>query len=578
MKLVDALKINRQMEKLGEPSRVISLICGFTPLHLQTFLAAYLHEFDPAHRFKIWSGLYGDCLGSLERLRREASNAVAIVVEWADFDPRLGLRALGGWRPGDLVDILATVRVQAEHFHQAIEAVASNTRVALCLPTLPLPPVAYTAGWQASRFELELRGVMADFAARTAAAPGVQVVNAQRLELISPSHERLDVKSELMSGFPYRIVHADAVAASLARLIKPPQPKKGLITDLDDTLWRGLVGEVGVAGVSWHLDHHSHAHALYQQMLGALAGAGVLVAVASKNDAALIDEMFQSDNLILDTASVFPREVHWNPKSESVGRILKAWNVGPDSVVFVDDSPMELAEVKAAFPEIECLPFPTQDDAAIYDLLVRLRDLFGKAALTREDGLRLESLRRSAEMRSEDSGPAGVSAESVLDAARPVMRLSFDKDPVDPRALELVNKTNQFNLNGRRYDQGEWLAHLRAPDSFLLRASYEDKFGPLGTIAVMAGHIRGSEAHVDTWVMSCRAFARRIEYRCLASVFETLGADEVVLDYQATPRNGPLRDFLQSLAAPEPGLRLRRSTFEATCPSLPHSMKDWKDE
>lgn len=533
---------------------------------------------DPAHRIAITTGLYGDSLGSLEGLRDQPASAVAVVLEWADLDPRLGLRALGGWRPDDLGDILATVRTRGDRFRQAIEAVAADVPLVLCQPTLPLPPVAHAPGWQASAFELELREVLAGFAARVAAAPGVQVVSAHRLDLASPPGARLDVKSELMSGFPYRVAHADAVAASLARLIQPAQPKKGLITDLDDTLWRGLVGEVGVEGVTWHLDHHTHAHALYRRMLTALAGAGVLLAVASKNDDALVTEAFGRTDLVLDAARVFPREVQWRPKSESVGRILRAWNVAPDSVVFVDDSPMELAEVQAAFPEIECLPFPTQDDEAIYDLIVLLRDRFGKGTLTREDGLRLDSLRRTAEARPEGPGEPPAQTEALLDAARPELRLSFAKQPADPRALALINKTNQFNLNGRRLTEGEWLALLRAPDTFLLRASYEDKFGPLGTIAVLAGRVQGPTVHIDTWVMSCRAFARRIEHRCLAAVFETLGAEEAVVDYLATPRNGPLRDFLQGFAPPAPGLRLSREAFAAKCPPLPHHVKGWTDE
>jgi FkbH-like protein len=578
MKLVEALKILRQMERESGPAQTIVLVCGFTPLHLQTFLTAHLRVLDPVHRIAIATGLYGDSLGSLEALRERPPSAVAVVLEWADLDPRLGLRALGGWRPDDLCDILATVRARGERFRQAIDAAAADAPLVLCLPTLPLPPVAHTPGWQASPFELELREILAGFASLVAAAPGVRVVNPHRLDLASQPAERLDVKSELMSGFPYRIAHADAVAASLARLIRPPQPKKGLITDLDDTLWRGLLGEVGVAGITWHLDHHTHAHALYQRMLTALAGAGVLVAVASKNDDVLVAEAFGRTDLVLDAACVFPREVHWRPKSESVGRILRTWNVAPDSVVFVDDSPMELAEVQAAFPEIECLSFPIQDDAAIYDLIVLLRDRFGKGTLTREDTLRLESLRRAAEARTEGPGAPPAPANALLDAARPELRLSFAKGPADPRALELINKTNQFNLNGRRFTEGEWQALLRAPDTFLLRAAYEDKFGPLGTIAVLAGRGRGLAVHIDAWVMSCRAFARQIEHRCLAAVFETLGAEEVVLDYEATARNGPLRDFLQGFAPPAPGPRLSREAFAAKCPPLPHHVKGWTDD
>ncbi len=91
---------------------------------------------------------------------------------------------------------------------------------------------------------------------------------------------------------------------------------------------------------------------------------------------------------------IFPVEIHWEPKSGSVARILKAWNIGADSVVFVDDSPMELAEVQAAHPDVECLLFPKSDYQAGFAFLQKLRDLFGKPRLSEEDSFRLESIRQ----------------------------------------------------------------------------------------------------------------------------------------------------------------------------------------
>src|SRR5207248_6984173 len=141
-----------------------------------------------------------------------------------------------------------------------------------------------------------------------------------RLDRLSPPAERRDVQAEILFGFPYRPAHAAAVAELLTELLKTPAPKKGLITDLDDTLWAGLLGEVGADGVSWDLDHRSQLHGLYQQTLGALADAGVLIGVASKNDAARVHEAFRRRDLLLRRERVFPFEIHWGAKSESVAR------------------------------------------------------------------------------------------------------------------------------------------------------------------------------------------------------------------------------------------------------------------
>lgn len=474
-----------------------------------------------------------------------------MAMEWSDLDPRLGIRGLGSWAPAAFDDILRNVKTQASRIAQAIQTNSKTMPVAVCLPTLPLPPVSFTPGWQASAFDLELHACISSFALDLARVGNVRIVNPERLDRLSPSSERLDVKSELVSGFPYKLPHASTVAELLSRLVLSATPKKGLITDLDDTLWDGILGEVGVQGISWDLDHHNHMHGAYQRLLHALSEAGVLVGVASKNEFAEVAEALERQDLILPGSAFFPVEAHWRPKSESVGRIIKTWNVGADAVVFIDDSPMELAEVKAAHPEVECILFPKDDPQGIDDLLRRLRDLFGKNVLLEEDAIRRESLRRApAEMGGDGNHNGG--GEEFLKQADGELTLSFSKDPVDPRALELINKTNQFNLNGKRYTESLWQNLLRNPETILLIAAYRDKYGPLGKIAVLTGRKTEAKILLDTWVMSCRAFSRRIEHRCVEELFERFDVEEIEFDFQSTPRNGPIREFLVAMLGETP--------------------------
>ncbi len=361
----------------------------------------------------------------------------------------------------------------------------------------------------------------------------------------------------------------------LASLVSNRTPKKGLITDLDDTVWSGILGEVGVDGISWTLEHHSQVHGLYQQFLSSLASAGVLIGVASKNDPALVQEAFARKDLLLKKESVFPFEVHWNAKSESVQRILKLWNIGPEAVVFVDDSPMEVAEVQAAFPQMECLVFKKDDYQAIWDTLVALRDRFGKATISTEDSLRLESLRNAAPL-LDAMGQSGSASDDFLKRADSLISFGSAKHDKDARALELVNKTNQFNLNGVRFTESDWSRLLADPSSFIVVASYRDKYGPLGKIAVITGKVLGKRLHLNAWVMSCRAFSRRIEHHCLKYLFEKFGADEIVFDFQTTPRNGPLQDLFVELlgSPPQPGLTISRTSFFAKLPPLFHNVEE----
>ncbi len=571
MKLVEALNILRQIPPDGADSFNVALVCGCTPLHLQTFLAAHLRILFPGSRVVVQTGLYGDTLGSLEQLPKTQLDGAAVILEWSDFDPRLGIRRLGGWGPNDLTDILSTIKARLVHFEKAVQLAAQHVRLALCLPTLPLSPVSYLPTWQSGGFDWQLREYLARFATSASQSASVKLVNPQLIDQCSSAGDRLDVQSELMSGFPYRLAHASTIAQLLARLLRPPTPKKGLITDLDDTLWRGILGEVGREGISWDLDHGSHMHGLYQQLLRSLAEAGVLIAVASKNDPDLVGEAFARDDLLLTKQHVFPMAIHWRPKPESVGDILRAWNIGADSVVFVDDSPTELAEVKATHGDVECLLFPAGDDRAVYRLLEQLRDRFGKEQVSEEDGLRLESLRQASAF-FQSVGEQSAGREDFLARSDAELTISFVKEPPDPRAFDLVNKTNQFNLNGKRYTESSWRSYLNPPGVFLAVVAYKDKYGPLGKIAVLGGCRQATSLLVDTWVMSCRAFARRIEHHCLELLFERFRAEEILFDWQITPRNRPFCEFLAELvdSPPGPTFRLSRVAFIQKRPRLFH--------
>jgi FkbH-like protein len=585
MKLAEALKVIQSVPAHAPPLQV-ALLCGFTPLHLETFLRAHLCELFPGRSPNVETGLYGDLIGNLQRV---AGVSVAVVViEWPDLDPRLGLRRLGGWEPSQLQDILGEVNRSCDLLQSSTAAVARNIPLVLCFPTLPLVPVSFSPLARASEFTLELRSRIASFSAELAHLPGVRIVDPQRLDALSSSR-RLDVNSDLSAGFPYTLSHASALAEVLAGLVLNPQPKKGLITDLDDTVWRGILGEVGVQGISWDLDNHSQIHALYQQLLHSLAASGTLIAVASKNDWSLVEEAFAARDPILREADVFPFEVHWGAKSESVTRILGAWNISAEDVVCVDDSSMDLAEIKAAHPGAECVLFPSENPQAAYELLERLRDCFGKDTISQEDGLRAASLRANAELQHDIKQESPGSSSDFVRQIDGKLTLSSQKRPLDSRSLELVNKTNQFNLNGRRFQETEWQNWLNAPDAVFLAVSYRDKYGPLGKIAVIAGdllqvNVNGTNGdasgkrrlRIRTWVMSCRAFSRLIEFECLRWLFDKLDVEELEFDFLPTARNTPMQNFLQQVrnAPAQPHCRLSRAQFMQSCPASSHVVEE----
>lgn len=540
MKLATALHLMTETSK-ELPTKNVFLACGFTPLHLQTFLTAHLQLSSPESHVVVTTGLYGDLVGNIARIPQGAP--AAIVIEWPDLDPRLGFRSLGGWSAGSGEDILNSVRSRLDSLAEKVRKASHTSTLTLVLPRKPMAPAFHTPHWMADRLALGIRRSVAEFAEANMEPDRVRILNSDALDLFVG--EAFQLKTELANDFPYSIAYADFLAEKIALSLNRSISKKGLITDLDETLWAGILGEDGLEGVNWTLEGNAQVHGLYQQMLASLAESGVLLGVASKNDPAIAEQALATLALAVKSHQLFPKVANWRRKSHSVEAILKTWNIGAQDVVFIDDSAAELEEVKSAFPEMTCIQFKGKDVPYSHSLLLELRCLFGKPRIYEEDAIRSLSLRTAEKFGGERESAA--SEDDFLAALHATITFGVENTFDAGRALDLVNKTNQFNLNGRRYELAEWLALGSRPERSLLVIEYRDKHGSLGKIGVLSGVNLGRKFKVDAWVMSCRAFARRIEYATLDFLFQEFDLEEIELAHEVTSKNGPFRDFLEQI-------------------------------
>lgn len=549
------------------------LYCGFTPLWLKTFFHSTLCMLAESRRVTVHDGIYGDILGALRSLlaEKEEFDSLAVVIEWEDLDARLGLRSHSGWDPSLLEDMLSSVQAKLRLLAHAIHSLAEAMPIVVALPTLPLLPLNINCLREESEWSAGLKREIAFFAASLAARKSIRLLNNESLTGHPEYSKRYNANTHLTNGFPFTNEFAALLARELAFLAHPPVPLKGLIFDLDDTLWRGVLGEDGVEGVSWDLNHGSQIYAVFQAFLQSLARSGVLLAIASKNDQSLVEELFSKKSPLVARDSIFPLMANWGKKSISVQKILKIWNIDPASVVFVDDSPLEIEEVQLQHPRLQCLLFPKQDAGLILGIVRELRDLFGKRVVTEEDAIRLRSLRMHPQIVGQAASDDSL-YEDLLRNSDPSVLFHNYEGIFDDRAFELINKTNQFNMNGERCGEVEWRRLLEEPGAFLVTATYKDKFGPLGKIAVARGYRDGKTLVLTHWVMSCRAFGRRIEYILLHQLFETYDAEMILFRFSETPKNAPFKLFLESLGALEGGTAgISRTEFLEKCPALYHS-------
>jgi FkbH-like protein len=321
--------------------------------------------------------------------------------------------------------------------------------------------------------------------------------------------------------------------------------KKVLVLDCDGTLWGGVVGEDGPAGIA--LDAHDHPgnvfHAFQRQVV-ALSHRGVLIALCSKNDEASVFEVLDDHpGAALRRAHVSAHRVNWAPKVDNLIALSRELNVGLDSFVFVDDSPVECAFVRAALPMVDVLEVP-KNTADLPGLLQRY-DGFPAGPITPEDKARArayaeEEVRRGdrASFSDFDSFVSSLALRAEVGSAR-----ASDV----ARVAQLTQRTNQFNLTTRRYRESDVEALLASPDAlvFVMRAA--DRYGDYGLVGVGIVKREGESLRVDSLLMSCRALGRGLEQALLAEVLaearRRFGELPLTAEYLPTAKNGLVERF-----------------------------------
>jgi FkbH-like protein len=332
---------------------------------------------------------------------------------------------------------------------------------------------------------------------------------------------------------------AQAIARAVAPLFRPR--RKVLVLDLDNTLWGGIVGEVGCEGVILGDSWPGAAYVAFQRAVRELAESGVLLALNSKNNEADARAVFDTrPEMILRWNDFAARRVNWQDKAENLASIASDLSLGIDSFVFADDSPVECERIRAAFPEVEVVEL-TEEPARLVDALLDCPG-FDVLSLTDEDRLRMASYR------SETERSTLREATGDYHAFLRSLSLEIDIAPCDDGSFErlhqLLLKTNQFHLTLERPTQTELAARRGRLFSIRLR----DRFGDYGIIGVLEIVVRRDAFEIVNLALSCRALGRLVEETVLAFVAEVAraaGAAAITARSVVGPRNQPAMDFLE---------------------------------
>ncbi|MBX3161003.1 MAG: HAD-IIIC family phosphatase [Deltaproteobacteria bacterium] len=349
-------------------------------------------------------------------------------------------------------------------------------------------------------------------------------------------------------------------------------PKKVLVLDLDNTLWGGVVGETGPLGITLGGTPEGEAFVAFQRHLRGLARRGVLLAVASKNNPADAREPFGAHPdmaLAIDDLAAF--EASWDPKAMALQRIADALQLGLDSFVFFDDNPAEREHIRQALPEVEVVEVP--EDPADYLRALEAGLWFEAVALTDEDRARTAQYaveRQRAELRG-----AASSLDDYLASLEMCARVRDLDDTDMQRAVQLIGKTNQFNLTTRRHSE----AHVRAllaGGAVAVTVRVRDRFGDHGLVSLAIAVPRDGDLVVDTWLMSCRVIGRTVEQLVLAELVRRAterGLHRVVGEYLPTAKNALVARLYDDLgfAALDASPAGSRYALALPCAALPRT-------
>jgi FkbH-like protein len=325
-------------------------------------------------------------------------------------------------------------------------------------------------------------------------------------------------------------------------------PVKVVVCDLDNTLWGGIVGEDGVDGVKLDVHGSGGPFLRLQAFLKDLATRGVILCVTSKNNEADVVQVFERRTEMLLKREDFAVFIaNWEPKSANISRIAATLNLNVANFCFLDDSPFERAEVRGALPGIKVPELP-QNAEDYVDALCRT-GWFYIPVITQEDRTRSQMYRNEAQRAEFQQSQGGVDAFLTgLDMhleARPI-----GADNID-RVVQLIQKTNQFNLTTRRHDTSQVQELCQRPGSFAYCYRSWDRFGDNGITAVLIAlrQADGSYA-IDTWLLSCRIMGRTMEnaiFEHLVGWLRTAGATRLCAAYIETEKNAPVRALLPGL-------------------------------
>jgi FkbH-like protein len=392
----------------------------------------------------------------------------------------------------------------------------------------------------------------ANVALLDALPPGAYFVDLEQISGEMGRSSFYDMRRYYWTKQPFSEAGVKALAEALFAGIRALTvgPKKVLVLDLDNTLWGGVVGELGPHGIGLGESPDGEAFRAFQLYCKELSRRGVLLTLASKNNPADAYEPFQANpGMILSLDDFAAIEIGWEPKGTTIARLAQTLNLGIDSFVFFDDNPAEREQVRQALPDVAIVDVP--EEPAEYVRALQKGLWFEAVGLTNEDRVRAEQY--AVERQRRDLAQSSTTMEDYLRSLEMVADVrEFDEADL-PRVVQLLGKTNQFNVTTRRHSREDVLDLIGRPGAFGITLRVRDRFGDHGLVGLVIAtpdDQRPKTLRIDTWLMSCRVIARTVEefqFQEILRRASDLGYEAVLGEYVPTKKNILVADLFDRM-------------------------------
>lgn len=375
--------------------------------------------------------------------------------------------------------------------------------------------------------------------------PSVHVTRYASLVSLHGHQNWFDPKKWRQARQPVSAAHVGEYAESVMHHIVPLAlpPAKVIVTDLDHTLWHGVIGEDGITGIQITDKGKNGGHLQYQRLLKQLQKTGFLLSISSKNNhEEAIEALETHPDMQLRGSDFASIKANWDSKAANIQAIADELNIGTDSIVFIDDNPVEREVIARQLPQVTVIELP--DDSQGYAATVGRCARLSRLSLSDEDRQKTRQYAAESERKKYLAATADMTTFlhdlDMQVSVSPLTQMNLT------RAAQLTGKTNQFNVTTRRYEESDLQRMLDQPDRYLTyMARATDRFGDHGWIILGLIEVEGQAAWFDSLLMSCRALGRGVETAFISRIVQDLqsrGIQHLYGIILPTAKNSPVRE------------------------------------